>query len=289
MSPMIFHPLRFAFCAVLAASLTAQAAEQISVRGAAPAAEPAIAAADLMKKEIGVEFRVVTDGGNAPAIAGMAEDVVDVALTSRKLQPRERAAWPGKNFFEMQMGMQALVAVVPEQVWAGGVHALTKEQLRDIYEGKITNWKAVGGGDEPLVFYSRPVGRSVWELFTAFLYEDTRKAPMSEAEVLAEASDVAVSVEFNAKAISVMEYGRFTAGRLHALGIKLADGSVVEPTTANIASGRYAMARPLMMITARKPAGNVRKFTEFMLGPQGQEFVKKSGHVTNAELEEKKP
>ena len=289
MTPKIFRPLGFALCAVLAASVAAQAAEQISVRGSAAAAEPAMAAADRIKKETGVEFRVVTEGGNAPAIAGMAEDVVDVALASRKLQPREKAAWPGKNFHEMQLGAQALVAVVPEQVWASGVRALTKEQLRDIYEGKIANWKAVGGGDEALVFYTRPVGRSVWELFTAFLYEDTRKAPLTEAEVVAEASDVAVSVEFNAKAISVMEYGSFTAGRLHALGIRLADGSVVEPTVANIASGRYPIARPLMMITARKPAGNVRKFTEFMLSERGQEFVKKAGHVTNAELEEKKP
>lgn len=289
MTPMIFLPLRLAFCAMVAASLTVHAAEQISVRGSAAAADPVNAAADAIKKEAGVEFRVVTEGGNAPGIASMAEDIVDVAVTSRKLQARERAAWPGKNFFEMQMGMQALVVVVPEQVWAGGVRALTKEQLRDIYEGKIVNWKAVGGADEALVFYNRPVGRSVWELFTASLYEDTRKAPLSEAEVVGEASDVAVSVEFNAKSISVMEYGRFTPGRLHALGIKLVDGTVVEPTTANIASGRYPIARPLMMITARKPAGNVRKFTEFMLSTKGQEFVKKAGHVTNAELEEKKP
>ena len=185
--------------------------------------------------------------------------------------------------------MQALVAVVPEQVWTSGVHALTREQLRNIYEGKITNWKQVGGGDEPLVFYTRPVGRSVWELFMVFLYEDTRKAPATEAEVVAEAGDVAISVEFNARAISVMEFGSFKAGRLHALGIKLADGSVVEATAENIASGRYAIARPLMMITARKPTGNIRKFVEFMLGPKGQEFVKKTGHVPNAELVGTKP
>ena len=289
MIPMPLPPLKSAFCAMLSVSFALHAAEQISIRGSATAAEPVSAAADQIRKEIGIEFRVVTEGGNAPAIASMAEDVVDVALASRALMPRERAAWPGKIFVETPMGMQALVVVVPEQVWTGGVHALTKEQFRDIYEGKITNWKEVGGGDDPLVFYTRPVGRSVWELFMVFLYEDTRKAPLTEAEVLAEASDVAVSVEFDARSISVMEYGSFTAGRLHALGIKQADGSVVEPNAANIASGRYPIARPLMMITARKPAGNVRKFEEFMLGPKGQEFVKKTGHVPNADLVVKKP
>ena len=288
MIPTMLRLLKTAVCAMLAISPALHAAEQISLRGSAAAAKPVTAAADQIKKDMDLEFRVVTDGGNAPAIGGMAEDVVDVALSSRTLTARERAAWPDKNFVEQRMGMQALAVVVPEQVWASGVRALTREQLRDIYEGKITNWKAVGGGDEALVFFNRPVGGTVWELLMIFLYEDTRKAPLNETEVVIEASDVAVSVEFNARSISVMEYGNFQEGRLHALGIKLPDGSVAEPTAANIASGRYSIARPLMMITARKPAGNIRKFVEFMLGPKGQDFVKKAGHVPNAELIEKK-
>ena len=288
MIPTMLRLLKTAVCAMLAISPALHAAEQISLRGSAAAAKPVTAAADQIKKDMDLEFRVVTDGGNAPAIGGMAEDVVDVALSSRTLTARERAAWPDKNFVEQRMGMQALAVVVPEQVWASGVRALTREQLRDIYEGKITNWKTVGGGDEALVFFNRPVGGTVWELLMIFLYEDTRKAPLNETEVVIEASDVAVSVEFNARSISLMEFGSFHAGRLHALGIKLPDGSVVEPTAANIASGRYSIARPLMMITARKPSGNIRKFIEFMLGPKGQDFVKKAGHVPNAELIEKK-
>ena len=288
MTITMLHPLKAAFFAMLLVPFAAYAADQISIRGSVAAAEPVTAAADQIKREIGIEFRVVTEGGNAPAIAGMAEDVVDVALASRVLTPRERAAWPDKNFVEQRLGMQALVVVVPEQVWTSGVRALTREQLREIYEGKIANWKTAGGGDEPLVFYTRPIGRSVWELYMAFLYEDTRRAPLTEAEVVAEASDVAVSVEFNARSISVMEFGSFKEGRLHALGIRLPDGSIAEPTAANIASGRYALARPLMMIPARKPVGNIRKFVEFMLGPKGQDFVKKTGHVPNAELIEKK-
>ena len=284
MTPTPFLLTKNAVCALLSLSLALHAADEISVRGSTAAAEPVAAAAAQIKKDIDVEFRVVTEGGNATAIAGMAEDVVDVAVASRALTARERGEWPARNFVETRMGMQALVVVVPDQVWEGGVHALTKEQMRDIYEGKITNWKAVGGAEGPLVFYTRPVGGSVWELFTAFLYEDTRKAPMSTAETLGEPSDVSVSVEFNSKAISVLEFGSFKGGHLHALGIKLPDGSIVEPTTANIASGRYAIARPLMMITARKPAGAVRRFVEYMLSPAGQEFVKKTGHVTNAEL-----
>ena len=279
------NPLTAAICVVLFAfPLSPRAGEQPAIRGAAVAAEPVNAAARRIKKDLGFDLRVATDGGNAPAIASMAEEAADIALTSRGMTAEESGFWPGRNFVETRMGMQALVIVVPDQVWQRGVRSLTREQLRDIYEKKLTNWKEVGGDDRAIVFYSREVGGSVWEMLMIFLYEDTRKAPMSHAEILADASDVAASVEFNSGSISVLEYGGFKEGRIHALGIKLPDGSVVGPTAANVASGRYPIARPLMMITARKPTGGVRRFIEFMLGPAGQEFVKKTGHIPNAEL-----
>lgn len=274
--------------AVLALATFARAQELISIRGAQVAAEPVNAAAAQIKKDLGLEFRVVTDGGSAGAVAGIAEEIVDVALLSRKISPREHAWWPERNFTEARLGMQALLIVVPEQVWKGGVNALTKEQFRDIYEGRVKNWKELGGAERKIVFYNRDVRSSAWELLMAFLYDDTRKAPPSEAEVLVEPSDVTTGVEYNGGSISVLEYGVPRPDRIHALGIRQVDGTVVEPTAENIASGRYELARPLILATMRKPSGKVRRFIEFMLSPEGQAFVKKTGHLSNAELAEKK-
>ena len=288
---MTLNPLTAAVSLTFfAALLSVQAGEQPAIRGAAVAAEAVNAAAARIKKDMGFDLRVATDGGNAPAIASVAEGVADVALASRGMTAAELAYWPGRNFVEARMGMQALVIVVPDQVWQSGVHSLAREQLRDIYEKKLTNWKEVGGDDRAIVFYSREVSGSVWEMLMIFLYDDIRKAPLPRVEFLADADDVAASVEFNAGSISMLEYGKFKGGRIHALGIKLPDGSVVEPTASNVASRRYPIARPLMMITAKKPTGGVRRFIEFMLGPVGQEFVKKTGHIPNAELvTEKQP
>jgi phosphate transport system substrate-binding protein len=286
---MIFSRLPAAvFCAVLSAVASSQADELISIRGAQVAAEPVNAAAAQIKKETGLEFRVVTEGGSGGAVIAIGEDIADVALLSRKILGREQAAWPERNFNEVRLGMQAVVIVVPEQVWKSGVHALTKDQLRDIYEGRMKNWKALGGEDRRIAFYNRDVRGSVWEMLTVFLYDDTRKAPPTEAEVLVDPSDVTTAVEFNGGSISVLEYNAPRPDAIHTLGIRLDDGTVVEPTPANIASGRYELARPLMIATTRKPAGKVRRFIEFMLSDEGQAFVKKTGHVTNAELGEKK-
>ncbi|MEO6786217.1 MAG: substrate-binding domain-containing protein [Chthoniobacteraceae bacterium] len=274
-------------CAALAAAVPAWADESISIRGAPVAAEPVNAAAAQLKKETGLEFRIVTDGGSAGAVAGIGEDVVDVALLSRNITPRELASWPDKHFSEVQFGTQALLIVVPEQVWNSGVHALTRDQIRDLYEGNVKNWKALGGQDRKVIFYNRDARGSAWELFMMFLYDDTRKAPPSDAEVLAEPSDVTTAVEYNGGSISFLEYSAPKPAAVHALGIRLPDGKVVEPTLENIASGRYALARPLVIATPRKPAGNVRRFVEFMLGPTGQSFLKKTGHLSVADLEGK--
>ena len=285
---MIFPRLPIAIAAaMLAVAVHARAEELISIRGAQVAAEPVNAAAAQIKKDTGLEFRIVTEGGSGGAVSALGEDVVDVALLSRKVSVREHADWPSRKFHEARIGQQALVIVVPEPVWNGGVHALTKEQFRNIYEGRVKNWKAVGGPDRKVVFYNRDLRSSAWELLMFFLYEDTRKAPPSEAEVLAEPSDVTTAVEYNGGSISVLEYNAKRPAAVRALGIRLPDDSVVEPTAANVASGKYELARPLVIATARKPAGKVRRFVEFMLGPEGQAFVKMTGHLSNAELDEK--
>ena len=268
----------------LAATGFARADELISIRGAQVAAEPVTAASAQIKRDTGLEFRIVTEGGSGGAVGAIGEDVVDVALLSRKVSPREHAAWPDKKFTEAQFGEQALLVVVPEPVWKAGVHAISKEQLRGIYESRVKNWKALGGEDRKIIFYNRDTRSSAWELLMFFLYDDTRKAPPIEAEVLTDASDVTTAVEYNGGSISVLEYNAERPAAVHVLGIRLDDGSVVEATPKNIVSGKYELARPLVIATARKPAGKVRRFVEFMLSPAGQAFVKKTGHIPNAEL-----
>ena len=279
--PRLFVPI---LCIAVSISASARDEDLISIRGAPVAAEPVNAAAAQIKKDTGLEFRIVTDGGSGGAVASIGEDVVDVAVLSRKVTPREHAAFPERKFTEAQFGSQALLIVVPEQVWTSGVHAISKDQLRDIYEGRLKNWKALGGEDRKVVFYNRDTRSSAWELLMFFLFDDTRKAPAVEAEALAEPSDVTTAVEYNGGSISVLEYNAKRPEAVRALGIRLEDGTVAEPTPKNIASGKYDLARPLVILTARKPSGKIRRFVEFMLSPSGQSFVKATGHIPMAEL-----
>lgn len=271
-----------ALCLLAMGNIVAE--DTITVRGSSVVAKPLALMADAVKEELGVEFKVVTEGGSSDAIYRMAGGYIDVALSTHSMAAGERAEHPEKTFKEILIGKQALGVVVSDTVWQSGVHALTKEQLRGIYEHEITNWKQLGGEDRDLTYFNREVGQGVWDLFMIYLYGDARKAPLSKAEVLLDSRDVLTTIEFNNGAVSIMNLSEVKGEGIHVLGIKLADGSVVEPTFENIANGRYQLSRPLLAITGRQTTGKLGKFLNFMLGEKGQAAVKKAGCVTNAEL-----
>ncbi len=269
-------------CAVFIASV--HGSELLSIRGSSLVGVAVDAAMETLKAEHDIEYKVVTDGGSTDAIYKVADGVVDFALSTRAMTQSERSIRPDFTFKEILVGRQAVLVVVPETVWKSGVHALTREQFRRIYEQEITNWKELGGEDRAITFYNREAGRGVWDLFVIFIYGDARKAASVKNEVIALPWDLRTAVEFNSGGIGLLEYSELQGSELHALGIKGDDGKIIEPTPHNISTGRYELSRPLLMITSRTLTGKLREFVQFMTGPKGQEFVKKSGHVTLAEL-----
>jgi phosphate transport system substrate-binding protein len=259
----------------------------ISIRGTSIVGLPVATVTDDAKKELGLEYRVVTEGGSAAGIAGVGQDVVDIGLSTRPISGEERAAFPDKNFLETKIGAQAVLVVVPDEVWKAGVRRLTKRQLIAIYERRVKNWKELGGADREITFFNRPGstnGRGVWDMFVIWLYDDVRKAPLSKAEVLDTPDEVRDTVEFNSGSISLLEYAEMPKAGLRALAVELDNGNVVEPTLANIASSKYPLSRPLLLITSGKPTGAIKAMLGFMVGEKGQAAVKKAGHVTLAEL-----
>lgn len=260
----------------------------ISIRGSNVVARALAVAAPELEKELQIKINFVAESSGSEIADKLGRDIFDIALLTRRMTGPERASRPEKKFTETLIGKQAVLMVVPEQVWRSGVRALSKEQFRQVYEGAIKNWKALGGEDREIVYFNREVGRGIWDLFMIFLYGDVRRAPLSKSEVLSSSDEVRTSVEFNGASMSLLEYGELLGDRLHALGIKLEDGTIVEPTAGNISGGRYELSRPLYMVTGKQPTGKVRELIEFMTGAKGQECVRKAGHIPLSVLELKK-
>ncbi len=260
----------------------------VVVRGTAVVGLPVAACSEDLKKTFDVEFKVVTEGGSAAGIAGVGMGVVDVGLASRPMTGEERAAAPDKRLIETKIGAQAVLVVVPEEIWQAGVRRLSRRQLIGVYEGRVKNWKELGGADREIVFFNRPggfSGRGVWDVFAIWLYEDLRKAPLSKAEVLESPDEVRDTVEFNGGAISLLEVGEMPKAGLKAIPLELDNGTIIEPTADAVKSGTYPLSRPLLLITAGKPTGNVKTMLDYMTGEKGQSAVAKAGHLNLKQLD----
>jgi ABC-type phosphate transport system substrate-binding protein len=129
----------------------------------------------------------------------------------------------------------------------------------------------------------------VWDLYVTYLYGEVRRARLSKSEVIDNPDEAKTAVQFSTSSFSLLEFGAYTEGKgIRALGLKQADGTVVEPTLANIANGRYEIARPLVLITGRQPTGKLRDMLEFMSSAKGQAVVRKTWNVAAADLEAEK-
>ena len=257
------------------------------MHGSALLAQVMKAAEPFLKEELGIELRVGTEGGGKGGFLSVGSGTTQLGLTTQALDAADRAQFPACSFDEAQIGWQVLGIGVADNVWAGGVHSLTRDQMVKIYEGDIRNWKEVGGPDEAIKFYNPKRGRGTWELFATWLYKDQRLAPLGDSfETVVRYEDARDSVEFNAGSISVMPPQMADGNSVHIIGIKELDGSITESTPQMLASKKYPLARPLIILSGRRFAGDAKRLADFFLSPRGQFIVKSVGFAPVGEVAE---
>jgi phosphate transport system substrate-binding protein len=270
------------------ALLTAGAANAapLRVNGSTTVNPVASEAAELLRAEKRMEITVDVQGGSSGGISGVGDGTIDVGMSSKPVADDDRQKYPKVQFVTTEIGRDAVALVVSADVYNGGVHALTKAQIRDIYEGKITNWKQVGGPDRRIAFFNKEPGRGTWEVFAHWLYGDPKKAPAVSHPEVGGNEETRNKVASTRGAVSQLS-ASWATGKVRPLSIKLDDGTTTSPVAAEIVSGRYPMARPLFFVTNGAPAGQAKAFIDFVLSPRGQELVKKHGYLRLSDLKVK--
>ena len=259
-------------------------AEVVRVNGS-PVVAMAVTFAGPQLKEQGIEIKVTMESGSGNAMIALGYEVADIAMVLRAVTNTERANFPDRHFTEERIGSQAIALLVPRDVWEGGVRSVTKNQLIGIYEGNITSWKELGGEDKPIKFYNSERARGLWEFFAQWAYGDLRKAPLGEKfETVVGGEDARNTVEFNAGSCAFAP-PRWADGKsVFALAIREPSGAEIEPTAPNIASLRYPLSRPVLLVFGDKPVGARKRLLEFMLGEKGQALLTKTELVALDEV-----
>jgi phosphate transport system substrate-binding protein len=266
----------------LAATAPAQA---LKVNGSTTVNLPVAEAAEILRTEQKMNIQVDTQGGSSGGISGVGDGLVQIGMSSKPITEADRARYPKVNFNAIRIGEDAVAMVVSRDVWEGGVRSLSQQQLRDIYEGKITDWKDAGGKPQRIAFFNKEPGRGTWEVFAHWLYGDAKKAPQVNFPEVGGNEEARNKVSSTRGAMSQLSSSWADGVRVFALALSTDGGDPVQPTPENVASHKYPMSRPLFLLTNKEPQGEARTLVDFMLSPRGQELVKKHGYLALAQLQ----
>lgn len=258
-------------------------AEALKINGSTTVNLPAAEAAEVLRGEKKMEIRIDTQGGSSGGISMLGEGLVHLGMASKHVSDDDRKKFPNCQYKEIHVGEDAVALVVSRDVWEGGVKSLSKEQVAAIYEGRVRNWKDVGGPDKRIAFFNKEPGRGTWEVFVHWVYGDPKKAPQASFPEVGGNEEGRNKVASTKGAITQLSSSWADGKTAFALALRVG-GEDVFPETGNIANGSYPMSRPLFLLSNGEPTGAAREFADFMLSTRGQEFVKKHGYLALSDL-----
>jgi phosphate transport system substrate-binding protein len=257
----------------------------LKVNGSTTVNLVAAEAAEVLRAEKGLAITVDTQGGSSGGISGIGDGSIDVGMSSKPVSDEDRRKYPKVTFVETRIGQDAVALVVSADVWDGGVKALTREQVKALYESRVTNWKQLGGPDRRVVLFNKEPGRGTWEVFVHWLYGSPKAAPEVSHPEVGGNEETRNKVGSTKGSVSQLSSSWAEGNpKIRVLALKQEDGSVVTPDAASIASGKYPMARPLFFVTNGPPSGAAKIFIDFVLSPRGQEIVRRHGYLRLADL-----
>ena len=221
---------------------------------------------DFEAKNEGVSIEVQQIGSSA-GIKNAIDGTSQIGMASRDLKDEEKAA----GLKETQIAIDGIAVITNKN---NTVKDLTLEQVKDIYTGKITNWKEVGGNDAPIVVVSREDGSGTRDGFqenVGFESEELTK----DAQISDGSGNIKSIVEGNENAIGYISFG-YVDENVNALTI---DG--VELNAENVKNDSYAIARPFLFVNKEDVITEQGKnFIDFILSEEGQNVVEENGFIS---------
>jgi len=207
----------------------------------------------------------IAGGGSGAGIKQVGEGLVDIGNSGRKPTDQEVAK------YGLAMYKWAIDGVAPVTNPENPVQSLSGKQLQDIFAGKITNWKTLGGADRHINVYTRDKASGTRAVFW--------KKALKKGEITGKANFV-VSNGAMKSAVNNDPYaiGYVSVGYIDKSVAPVTLDGVV-PNLDTVKSGEYKIARGLYSNTKGSATGLAKKFIEYLLSSQGQKIVIEKGFI----------
>jgi phosphate transport system substrate-binding protein len=204
----------------------------------------------------------VQGGGSSAGIEAVRSGAAHIGMSSRHLTPKE------KDLHAVMIAQDAIAIIVHPK---NPVQDLSLQKIRDMFSGKIKNWKELGGANRTITLVTREEGSGTREAFQKMVMEKDEIA----LEALVQDSNGAIRqvLTGDPNAIGYISLGLVNE-KVRALKI-----SGVEPNLENIERGRYQFVRPFLFVFNVKPSGEAKTFLDFVISPKAQKLLSREGLV----------
>ena len=217
----------------------------------------------------------VTGGGTGVGISALLDNTTDIAMASRpiKFSEKMKIKSAGEDVAERVVAYDALAVVAHP---SNPVKQLTRQQLEDIFRGKITNWKQVGGDDRKIVVYSRETSSGTYEFFKESVLKN--KNYMASSLSMPATGAIIQSVSQTKGAIGYVGLA-YVSPRVKTLSVSYDGKHYAAPTVENATNKTYPIVRPLYYYYNVKKKAEIDPLIQYILSPDGQDIIKKSGYI----------
>jgi phosphate transport system substrate-binding protein len=202
----------------------------------------------------------VQGGGSAVGIQAANSGAAQIGMADLVTLPKE-----AKDLTATVVAKDGVAVVVNP---LNKVTDLSTDQVRDIFNGKITNWKEVGGVDAPITVVSREAGSGTRSSFEQIITGINLK---KNALIQDSNGTIRETVANDANSIGYLSHGLINE-KIKAL--KLDDQDC---TSENIISGKYKLVRPIFLLVKGTLEGETKNFIDYILSNEGQQIIKSEG------------
>jgi phosphate transport system substrate-binding protein len=204
----------------------------------------------------------VQGGGSAVGVQSAISGAAQIGMADLVVLPEE-----AKQLTPTIVARDGIALVLNP---ANKVINLTMQQVREVFNGKIRNWKEVGGADSPITVVSREAGSGTRSSFEQIVTEIslTKDALIQDSN-----GTIRETVANDPNAIGYLSHGLLNE-KIKAIKI---DGQ--ECTTELITTGSYKLVRPIYLLVKGAPQGEVKNFIDYILAVEGQETIKANGLI----------
>ncbi len=212
----------------------------------------------------------LSGGGSGNGIKAIIDGTANIGNASRFIKQKEVNLANTNKVYPVPFRV-ALDAIVPVVNKGNAVTDLTLAQLKDIYLGKIKDWKDVGGTPGKIVVISRDNSSGTFGVWKDLVMKKERVIP--SALTVPSNGGIVQAVANTPGAIGYVGLGYLSDG------IKAVKVDGITGSEENTLNGSFPIARGLFMFTKGWPKGDTMGFLSFILSKKGQELVKEAGSI----------